>query len=161
MEVLKTLPIPAWRIAVGQIITPVLCSCLYQILMVSFVYAIFGKIGVLVAVTAVMCWPVNLLLVGIDNLLFLLFPTRMGPANPGDFSQAGRHMLLFLGKGIGLVVGLGLPATFAAVVHGVSGGNWPLTILTAFVPAALICALPLPLVSLAFSRYDVARDTPP
>jgi hypothetical protein len=46
-------------------------------------------------------------------------------------------------------------------VHAASDGNWPLTILTAFVPAAVICVLPLPLVSLAFSRYDVSRDTPP
>src|SRR5207244_9496907 len=103
---------------------------------------------------------INLLLAGIDNLFFLLFPTRMAAANPGDFSQAGRHMLLMMGKAMGLIIGLGLPATFAGVTYAVTK-QWPPTVLAAFLPAVLICTLPIPLVTFAFQRFDVSRDTPP
>jgi hypothetical protein len=160
MEVLKSLPIPAWRIVVGQMIVPVIFLSIYQIAITGVIYLGLGKIGILLMFVSVLAWPVNLLLVGIDNLFFLLFPTRMQPANPGDFSQAGRHMLLMLGKAIGAVIGLGLPATFGAVTYLLAGRNWSLTLLAAFVPAVMVCALPIPLVTLAFRRYDVARDTP-
>ena len=160
MEVLKSLPIQPWRIVVGQIVAPVVCSSVYQIGVVALVYLGLGKIQILLLGVAVLAWPINLLLVGIDNLFFLLFPTRMRAANAGDFSQAGRQMLLVFGKGIGAIIGLGIPAAFGAVTYKLGGQNWPLTILAAFIPAALICALPIPLIALAFRRYDVARDTP-
>ncbi len=160
MEVLKSLPIPAWRIVVGQLIAPVVALSLYQIAVVAAVYFGLGKIKLMLPFVILLSWPINLLLVSIDNLFFLLFPTRLKPQNPGDFSQAGRQMLLALGKVLGMVVGLGIPAAFAGVTFSLSGRNWLMTILAAFIPAMISCCLPIPLVVLAFRRYDVSRDTP-
>jgi hypothetical protein len=46
--------------------------------------------------------PLNLLLFGIENLLFLWYPAR--PATAGDFQMMGRNMLLMAAKF--LIVGL-------------------------------------------------------
>jgi hypothetical protein len=160
MEVLKGLPIPAWRIVVGQLLTPVLCISLYQILLLTVVYVTMGRVGLILVFALVLSWPINLLLTGIDNLFFLLFPTRMAPQTPGDFSNAGRQMIMLIGKGLGLMIGVGLPAAFGGITYAITG-SLALTLLAALVPALAICALPIPLTTIAFIRYDVARDTPP
>jgi Putative ABC exporter len=161
IEVLKSLPIPAWRIAVGQLITPVLYSSLYQIFVVGVLNLVLGHLGLVLAFTVALAVPVNLLLTGVENWLFLLFPARMGPAHPGDFSHAGRQMLLMFGKGIALMFGLGLPAVFAATAFYVTGQNWFFAVIAAFFPAIVLSFLPIPLVTLAFKNFDVSRDTPP
>lgn len=160
IEVLKTLPLPAWRIAVGQLLAPVFFISLIQIVLVSILYALMGKIGLLVLAVVACAVPFNLVLVGIDNFLFLLFPARAVATTPGDFSHAGRQMVLLLGRMIGMFITLLLPAlaggityliTKSAVVAGL--GAWFLLL--------LVCWLPVPLVAWAFKRFDVARDTPP
>ncbi len=160
MEVLKSLPIPAWRIVVGQLLTPVICISLYQIVLLTLVYVTMGRVGLILGFALFLSWPINLLLTGIDNLMFLLFPTRMAPQNPGDFSNAGRQMLLLLGKGLGVMIGIGLPGTFGGITYLITN-SVALALVAALVPALAICALPIPLTTLAFIRYDVARDTPP
>lgn len=161
IEVLKTLPIPAWRIAVGQLITPVLYSSLYQVFVIAVLHLVLGHLGLVLAFTVALAVPVNLLLTGVENWLFLLFPARMGPAHPGDFSHAGRHMLLMMGKGIALLFGLGLPAIFSATAFLAMGRNWFFAVVAAFFPAFILSLLPIPLVTLAFKNFDVSRDTPP
>ncbi len=58
IEVLKTWPIPAWRIAVGQLVTPALCNSVFQILFVGAVYALMGKVGYGFLATVVLALPV-------------------------------------------------------------------------------------------------------
>jgi hypothetical protein len=161
IEVLKSLPIPAWRIVIGQLITPVVYASLYQIGLIAMLQLLVGELELVLGFTVALAMPVNLLLVGVENWLFLLFPARMGPAHPGDFSHAGRQMLLMLGKGISLMIGIGIPAIFAAVAYYLSGHNWFVAIVVAMVPATIISVLPIPLVTLAFKNFDVSRDTPP
>jgi hypothetical protein len=161
IEVLKSLPIPAWRIVVGQLITPVVYASLYQIGLIVMLQLLVGELELVLGFTVALAMPVNLLLVGVENWLFLLFPARMGPAHAGDFSHAGRQMLLMLGKGISLMIGIGIPAIFAAVAYFASGHRWFVAILVAMVPATIIAVLPIPLVTLAFKNFDVSRDTPP
>jgi hypothetical protein len=161
IDVLKSLPIPAWRIVIGQLVTPVVYASLYQITLIALLQMLVGKLELVLGFTVALAVPVNLLLVGVENWLFLLFPARMGPAHPGDFSHAGRQMLLMLGKGISLMIGIGIPAIFAAVAYFMSGHNWFVAILVAMFPATIIAVLPIPLVTLAFKNFDVSRDTPP
>src|SRR5262245_5665480 len=47
IEVLKALPVSAWKIVAGQMITPVLLTSGFQILLVGLIYATLGKIGYL------------------------------------------------------------------------------------------------------------------
>jgi hypothetical protein len=101
-----------------------------------------------------------LLLVGIDNLMFLLLPTRMVATTPGDFSHAGRQMVVFFGRMLALFLAMLLPGIFGGITYAVTRNpyvagvvGWLLLVLVSFAP--------VPFVSWAFRRFDVARDTPP
>lgn len=160
IEVLKTLPLPAWRIAVGQLLAPVIFVSLVQVTLVAVLYAVLGTIGPLVPIVAAFAIPFNMALVGIDNFLFLLFPARTVPTTPGDFSHGGRQMLLFLGRMIGLTIALALPAIAGGVTYVFTKSLW-LAGVAAWFLLVMVCWLPVPLVAWAFKRFDVARDTPP
>ena len=136
IDVLKSLPIPAWRIVVGQLVTPVLYASVYQILLIAVLELVLGELAIVLAFTIALAIPVNLLLVGVENWLFLLFPARIGPTHPGDFSHGGRQMLLMFGKGIALMLGLGIPAIFAVVAFLLTGQNWFVAVVVAAIPAA-------------------------
>jgi len=159
IEVLKTLPIAAWRITVGQLVTPVLWTSLFQILLIGLLYAAFGRIGYLFLGVVLLSPPVNLLLTGVDNVLFLLFPTRM-QTNPGDFSQAGRQMLLMMARMAALGIGVGIPAAVGAILFFLTGQNWFIACGVGWLMCAALSCTPIPLVAWAFQRFDVAADTP-
>jgi hypothetical protein len=159
MATLKTLPIPPWRLAVGQLLTPTLVLALMQWALVLACAVLAPEQWPILVGIAVYIPVYCFLLVALENLLFLLFPVRIMAATPGDFQAMGRNVLLVVGKIAGLTVCL----TAAAVVGGVVtyftdniafgvAASWPVVVLFG---AALV-----PLVSLAFQWFDVGRDTP-
>ena len=161
IEVLKTLPLSAWKIVLGQLITPVLFSSAFQILLVGLIYAIFGKVRYLLLAVVLFAPPVNMLLVGVENGIFLMFPTRLVQTNPGDFSQAGRQMIVMFTKMLTLGIGLGVPALIGLGTFWASGQSWIAAGLIAWPVSVAISAVPLPFVAKAFRNFDVAQDTPP
>jgi hypothetical protein len=161
LDVLKTWPIPAWRIAVGQLIAPVVMTSAIQMALAITVYLSFGTIGPLAAAVVVFAVPVNMMLIGFENFVFLLFPVRMVQAGPGDFSQAGRHMLLMFGKMLIIGIGVGLPTAIGAGVYYATDKSWVAAFSVPFVLIAAFSLIPIPLIAGAFKRFDVARDTPP
>jgi hypothetical protein len=104
--------------------------------------------------------PINFLLFALDNLLFLLFPTRLMAAMPGDFQALGRNVLFMVAKATGLVM-VGLAAFLVGwLMYTVSGNNWVIGVSAAW-PVVVVCAAALvPLVAWAFVLFDVGRDTP-
>jgi hypothetical protein len=160
MDILKTLPLPAWRLVLGQLLVPVvLIGVLQGILLVALV-AVRGKVEPLVLAGTAFLPPVNCLLFGLDNLLFLWFPTRLAPASPGDLQALGRQMVLWMVKFLVLQVMAGIAFLFGFVVYLLTGGSWVAgAALGWLVLAAFVVGL-VPLIALAFRRYDVARDMP-
>jgi hypothetical protein len=112
------------------------------------------------ALACAACVPFfNFVLIGLDNLLFLLFPVRLMATTPGDFQALGRNVLLSMGK----LIGLSMMLVASLMVAG------PVYVLTQSPALALLSACPVllvggamlvPLVALAFRRFDVGRDTP-
>src|SRR5262249_12942502 len=98
MEVLKSLPIPPWRPAGGQLLTPVLLLSLVQWLFLAAIQAVWRRWEPPLVLCAGFALPANLLVFGLDNLLFLWFPSRLVAANPGDFQALGRNVLVLLTK---------------------------------------------------------------
>jgi hypothetical protein len=160
IAVLKTLPLPAWRLAVGQLLTPVLLFTLMQCGALAAVAASTPHHPEVVLACAAYTLPFNFLLFALENLLFLLFPTRLAAATPGDFQTMGRNVLFLLGK----VLALGVVATAAAVVGTVAafvtGSAW-VGVVAAWPVVAVSGAALVPFVALAFQAFDVGRDTPP
>ncbi len=160
IAVLKTLPVPAWRLAVGQLLTPVLLFTLMQCGVLAAVGWNTPHRREVVLACAAYTLPFNFLLFALENLLFLLFPTRLAAATPGDFQTMGRNVLFLLGK----VLALGVVATAAAVVGTVAafatGSVW-VGVVAAWPVVAVSGAALVPFLALAFQAFDVGRDTPP
>jgi hypothetical protein len=161
IEVLKTLPVHAWRIVAGQLITPVLFATGFQVLLVGVIYAALGKVGYVLLGVVLFGPPINLLLAGVENGLFLLFPTRLVQTTPGDLSQAGRQFLVMLTKMLTLLAGTAVPALFGLAAFWIAGESWVAAVVAAWPVSALVSVVPLPFVAMAFRNFDVARDTPP
>jgi hypothetical protein len=160
MALLKTLPLPAWRLTVGQLLTPVLLLCVLEWLALAALLAVVPVRlqGWLVAGAAFVP-PSNFLLIALDNLLFLLFPVRLMASTPGDFQALGRNALLALAKAMGLgAVGTAAALT-GAFVWLVTANPW-FGVAAAWPVVACGGAALVPAIGLAFERFDVGRDTP-
>ncbi len=161
MDVLKSLPISPLAVVVGQLVTPVVLSGVVQLLGLLAIEATLGGLGPRILVAAALfVLPFNALLFAVVNLLFLLFPTRMTPTSAGDLQLIGRQTLLVFAIWLSLMILLGIPAGLAAIVYLVAR-SWPITLAFAWLLLAFEVAGLLPLLVLAFRRFDVARDTPP
>ncbi len=104
--------------------------------------------------------PLSAVVVGIDNLLFLLFPTRALQATVADFASMGRQVLLIFAKVLVGGATIGGAALVGGLVLYLTGGSRLAAYLSALVVATLVAASLVPLLALAFRRYDVASDSP-
>jgi hypothetical protein len=165
MDVLKSLPIPPSRLALGQLLAPVLILTAVQVLVVGLVQLLWGGVELLLLLVVLYGAPFNFLSFGLENLLFLWFPTRMLPATPGDFQMMGRQTLMMFIKMLALVLVV-LPAGLAWLAVALAGellgvnGMVP-GLAVAWVVLAGLSTGVLPLMARAFRAFDVARDTPP
>jgi ABC-type transport system involved in multi-copper enzyme maturation permease subunit len=158
IAVLKTLPVPAWQLTVGQLLTPVLLiSAMHWLILACTVP--FVRDRSLLGLVAVYVVPLNFFLFALENLLFLLYPTRVAANTPADFQGTGRNVLFVFAKGIclGLVL---LVASVPGVLVWATTQN-RVAAFAAGVPVVVLCgALLVPLVVFAFRAFDVSRDTP-
>jgi hypothetical protein len=159
IALLKTLPIVPWRLTMAQLLTPVALLSMGQWLVLA-VLAIGWPDQWPMAVALAAAVPLyNFVLIGIDNLLFLLFPVRVMASTPGDFQALGRNVLLSMGKVIGVGAAVTAAAFPGAVAYALSG-SVALGVLAACPVLLVGCVALVPLVTLAFRRFDVGRDTP-
>lgn len=159
MDVLKALPIrPIW-LTVGQLLAPSLLIGALQGIVTLILQGILGRIEPLLLIVPLLALPVNFVVFGLENLLFLLFPVRMVAASPGDFQTSGRYMLILFAKFLCLG-----PIIVAAVLTALLIGLITDSLAVALAGAWLVvlgCGIGLlPLIVLAFDRFDVANDTP-
>jgi hypothetical protein len=159
MPWLKSLPLRPWAVAAGQLAIPVLLLAGCHLAMFALAAALLPALRRPLLAAAVLVLPFDLLLLGVENLLFLLFPTR-GAAAPGELGAVGRQVVMFLVKIVtiafaaGLAVGVGLAA--AALTHSATAG-----VAAAFATLAAEGIALVPLVALAYARFDPSVDTPP
>jgi hypothetical protein len=170
LALLKTLPVPAWRLALGQVLAPALLLTLLNWLgLLALLAGVAwralggealerGSAALLVAGLA-FAPAFNFLLMAVENLLFLLFPVRL-TASPGDFQALGRNVLFMLAKMLLLVVVGGGAALAGFVVFLVTGRNVPLGVAAAWLVVACAGAALLWPIALAFNAFDVGRETP-
>jgi hypothetical protein len=164
MDILKTLPLSASSIVLGQLLTPVLIVSLVQWLFLAVLIVLGHRLDLLVGAIPFVL-PLNLLLFGIENLLFLWYPSPPVAAMAGNYQMMGRNMLLMLAKFLitGLIGGItGLVVALVYLLMELVQGPSLLASLT--VAWLLISGFAIglvPLVALAFRRFDVAQDMPP
>src|SRR5262249_36332044 len=130
-----------------------------QAVVVVLLHLVLGQVESLMLAVPLLALPVNFILFGVENLLFLLFPVRVVQTSPGDFQTSGRYLLVFIAKflclfPIGLVGGI-----VALLIHWATG-SLPAALAGAWLVAFGGGIGLVPLVVLAFDRFDVAKDTP-
>jgi hypothetical protein len=104
--------------------------------------------------------PFNFLLFGLENLFFLLFPTRTLHASPGDFQSFGRQMVVMIAKMFLLGLSAGVAALPGLLAYWLSGWRWPAFALGSWLALVLQAIAVVPFVAWAYRRFDVSTDTP-
>ena len=160
MELLKAFPVPAWRLVIGQLLAPVIIVTVFQWLILVAAQTLWQRWEPFLVVIAVFALPVNLLLFGLENLLFLTFPTRLVATTPGDLHLFGRNILLWFAKFLCVSVAAIPPALLAALAYVLSAGNGPATLAAAWLGLIADLIALVPLVAFAFKKFDVATDIP-
>ncbi len=160
LDWLKSLPLGSAAVATGQLVTPVvMMSALHLTILGGVAWIARDARPVLLSV-ALFVPLFNVLLFGLENLFFLLFPTRSVAAAPGDFQFFGRFMVEMFLKVIILAMCCGLAAALGSLVYFLFGHSWIAALAVAWLVLAAIAGAIVPCIAWAFRRFDVSLDTP-
>jgi len=159
IDFLKTLPVAPLALATGELAGGVVVLAAIQLVLLAALLAT-GANPTIVLVAAAFVVPFDVLMLAMNNLLFLIYPVRIAPATSADFQLFGRLMLFMLLDFLILIPTLGIPAAVGAIAFFVSGSSWPAFAVTSWL--ALVAELPLMLILLAwtFERFDPSTETP-
>ena len=156
MDLLKTLPIRPLAMVCGQTFTAITLVTLVQWSVLAATAAAFPASAAEMLLGALFALPFNGLLLGLEELLFLLFPAPMIMSGSEGFLKMGRVMLFMLAKFFALGACAALAAVPAGIVYFLTGSAavaWLVAWCLSLVPVAAILAL----VAWAFQRYDVGE----
>jgi len=162
METLKTLPISASRLVLGQLLAPTLLAtlvqavaCLGLVLGTASPPETWSVVGVVLAYLL----PFNLFFFGVENLLFLWYPTRMVAGQFNGMTMA-RQMLLLLTKGVAVAIAAGVVAAVGAIGYFAFGRQFGPALVLGWITLAGLAVALVPLLGRAFLDFDVNLDTP-
>jgi hypothetical protein len=158
MDTLKALPVAPARIVLGQLATPVLLASLFQAGACVLIAAVVPDAGPVPLIALAFLVPVNVLSIGLDNLLFLIYPTRLVAAGPGDVRTGIRQMLVMFAKTACLAAAFALAAGVAALAYFLLGHLWAVALAAGWLVLTAACVPLVPLCAAAFRRFDVSRD---
>lgn len=160
LDTLKLLPIRSWVLAAGELATPVVLIGGLQWLLAGLLLSLRPEAWGLALAVGAFGPVVALLLLGIENIAFLLVPSRVRTVTPGDLTAVARAALVFLAKMTSLATVLGLAAVAGLGVRWLTG--WAgAGLVAAWGVAAGACLAVVPVAAWAFDRLDVAEDAAP
>jgi ABC-2 type transport system permease protein len=155
---LKSLPLSPRSIVLGELLGFVALISAVQISLYLALCGLLPSVAGWLIFAALLAFPFNFLLFGIDKLVFYVFPTRMAKGAPGDFQNGGKQMVFVFFKMAVLIACLALVG-IAIIPGAIMGSN-----LLAVIPAACVllaeCAGLIPLLGYAFHRFDPGVDMP-
>jgi hypothetical protein len=160
MDVLRSLPIRPTAVAAAQLVAPAAVLSVVQVLLLVTV-AVVGPFPAWYLIgAALLVIPVNVLAVGSDNLLFLLFPYRPTPAVAGDMGMVGRQSVVLMCRLLALLLMAGLSVGCGAVTYWVTGRSMVAAVAAAWAVLASAVAVVVGLLGLVYDRFDPSVDSP-
>jgi hypothetical protein len=159
MDTLKSLPIAPTPLVIAELAVPVLLLTLAQAVSVGFMAAWCRDATLLASLPFLP--PYNAALVEISSIFFLWFPVRTAASATMDASNVGRQFLIFFAMMFWTTVAAGAAAIVGLLVYHFVVASWTASLAAAWLTMAGLVALLVPLVVLAFTQFDVARDNPP
>jgi len=160
MDWAKSLPLRPVAIVLGQLAAPVLFMTAIHVAFLSTVAAFSQGSRLMLLAAMLFSPPLNFLIFGVDNLLFLLFPFRAVATTPGDMQHIGRNMVEFFAKMLVLALCCGAAAALGALVYWISGESWVAALAMSWLGLLFCGCLLVPCIAWAFRKFDVATDTP-
>ena len=160
LDALRALPLRPTAVAAAEVVAPTLVLSAVQWVLVAAVAAGRGvPVGWLLGMAAFVV-PINALLVGSENLLFLLFPSRQAVAVAGDMGSVGRQTVLFLCRLLALVIVLGVAGAVGLGAGYVTGRSFVVGGVVAWLAVVAAVVGVVRLMGLTFERFDPSVDTP-
>ncbi len=159
IDFFKSLPVRPIAVAAGELAGAVVLLATTQLLVLIGLLAT-GAGAALILAAAAFAVPFDLLMLGVSNALFLIYPVRMARSTTPDLQVFGRAMLAFLFQFLVLIPTLGLPAALGALGLYLSGGRWPVfaavtwLVLAAEIPGVLF------VLGLVYDKFDPSTDAP-
>jgi hypothetical protein len=159
MAVLKTLPVTPLALAAGELAGTIIVLATIQLLILAGLLAV-GANWVVILFSAAYIVPFDLMMLGVSNVLFLLYPVRLVRSGAADLQLFGRAMIFMLLQFLILVPVVGIPAAAGGIAFFLSGYKW--TVFAAVSWLVLVAELPVLVLVLSwvFDRFDPSMDTP-
>jgi hypothetical protein len=156
MQNFKGLPLSAWKICIGQLASPVLLTILIELVLLGSAAILLDSQSRfrLISISPFLV-PFNVLLYGVENLFFLLFPAPLVPIGRADYDFIGRTMI---GCAITITILIGsclLAAGTSYLAVTAIGSSWPMFVVVAWLSLTLLASMMLPLLSWAYNHFDV------
>jgi hypothetical protein len=159
IETLKALPLSPLGVAIGQLAVPTGGIALVVAALTVFA-AVRGVVAPdVAAAVALGAIPVALLLITLENALFLLYPTAGGGAGVMDLQRIGRQTILGLARFALLIAVCGAAALVGWALTAIA--PTPAAFAVAWMVVACGAAVGVAWTAHCYQRFDVARDMPP
>jgi hypothetical protein len=155
MELLKSLPIRPLAMACGETVAAAMILVLLEWLVFAATALIAPAAAAELFVAGLFALPYNWIMFGMENLLFLLYPSPVIVTGSEGFLKMGRLMLFMLAKFLVLGAAAAVAAIPAAIVYFVTQ-SIPAACLVAWLALLVPTVGILLLVTSAFERYDVS-----
>jgi hypothetical protein len=158
MDLLKSLPIRPLAMAFGQtfVVAMILTIVQWAIFAATGLFAPAAGIALLTA--GLFYLPMNWIICGTENLLFLLYPAPFAITGSDGFLKMGRSMLFLLAKIVVLGACAALSAIPGAIIFALTSSLFAAGLVAW--PLLACCALGiLWLVASAFERFEVVGVT--
>ncbi len=156
LDRLKTLPLSALPISVGELVVPVTVVTLSQVLFCA-AFAVGSFSAPLNPLFIFVLFSANGLVYTVENAFFLVFPTRLAVASMADTAEFGRRLLVFMLKAAVVVLVGGLAGGAGALVYFLTK-NMGAAVFTGWAVVTLFLGAFLLLVAKAFRQLDPSVD---
>ena len=160
MAYLKSLPLPAGAVALGQILPAIGVFTVLQAIAIGILALALGVALPFPAPMLLLLVPFNWLSMALDNILFLMYPYRFVPKEAGNVQFLGRAMMVMFAKMLALMAAVVVAAALGALFWWLGGESMLIASLGAagmltIQATALTCLL-----GRVFRNFDVTKDAP-
>jgi hypothetical protein len=159
IEGLKSLPISPIAAAAAQLAVPTAILSAQGLVVLGGVAVFVGLPLPVLLMAAFAVIPGATLLIALENLVFLLLPTRLFTHGQANATLSGRRFLYALARMGLLLVAAGFIGGIGLVAWMTTGSPWA-TFLASWTMGTLLACSILMAVAWAFDRFDVSADMP-
>jgi hypothetical protein len=159
VDAIKSLPLSPSAIVWGSISAGILYTTVLQLVVVSALALGAGRWTTGTSLAVAFAAPLNLLLIGSDSILVILFPTVRQFA-PGDVLIGMRMMLVYAAKMLFLAAMAAIAGFYVFVVYALWGDSRPALAATAWLALVVEGILTVWFGGLMFAKFDPSSHAP-